>query len=126
MARKRFYICRSCNTIIDLVEGEENNFVCGENKMEALIPGAVDAAAEKHVPEVSVEGDTVSVAVGSVIHPATEAHHITWICLETKQGRQFKYLEHTAEPKVSFKLIDDTPRRVYAYCNLHGLWVKEL
>ncbi len=29
----------------------------------------VDAAKEKHVPEVKVNGDTVEVCVGSVEHP---------------------------------------------------------
>ena len=65
--------------------------------------------------------------VGSVIHPMTVEHHIGWLWLETEKGGQFWYLNPNEEPKAEFVVADgDKAKAVYAYCNLHGLWVKEL
>ena len=60
--------------------------------MEELIPGTVDAAVEKHVPQYSVDGNLVRVAVGSVEHPMIPEHFIQWVSLQTKQGTQLKKL----------------------------------
>ena len=52
----------------------------------------------------------------------TEEHHIAWIAVETKNGSQIKYLDHTGATKVEFALGGEDVEAVYAYCNLHGLW----
>ena len=89
----------------------------------ALQAGAVDAAKEKHVPEVAKQQEEVSVTVGSVIHPMEEKHYIEWIALETSQSFQMKYLQPGMEPKVTFSLIEgETVVKAYANCNLHNLW----
>ena len=49
-----------------------------------------DGAHEKHVPVITVSGDEVKVAVGSVEHPSLEAHYIEWILLVTETGMQMK------------------------------------
>ena len=122
MSNRKFYICRHCGNIITKLDDSGVPVICCGEKMEELIAGATDAAGEKHVPVVKVEGSRVTVDVGAVTHPMTEEHHIEWIFLDTEHGGQFKYLDHTAAPKVSFELDDDEPVGVYAYCNLHGLW----
>lgn len=94
--------------------------------MEEIIPGTVEAAVEKHIPEASVEGDTVNVVVGSVEHPMIETHLIEWVYLETENGSQIKYLKAGDAPKASFTLKNDRAVSVYAYCNLHGLWKKDI
>ena len=92
-------------------------------KMSELVPGSVDAAAEKHVPVISVEGNKVTVTVGEVAHPMLEEHFIKWIVLETAQGSQRKELKAGEQPQAVFMLTDcDKPVAAYAYCNLHGLW----
>ena len=58
-------------------------YCCGE-EMKPLTPNTSDGAGEKHVPVVQVDGQTVTVTVGSVEHPMLEAHYIQWILLETK------------------------------------------
>jgi superoxide reductase len=99
---------------------------CGE-PMEELTTNTVDAAQEKHVPEVAVEGNKVSVKVGSVAHPMLPEHYIQWIFLETKQGIQRKCLEPGQEPVAVFALAEgDEAVAAYDYCNLHGLWKKEV
>ena len=94
---------------------------------EALVPNTTDAAGEKHVPSVSVQGDTVTVTVGAVEHPMLEAHYITWIILETDSGYQKKPLSPGMKPQAVFRLSpDDAPRAAYEYCNQHGLWKADI
>ena len=38
-----------------------------------LTPNTVDAAQEKHVPVIEINGETVTVKVGSVEHPSLDA-----------------------------------------------------
>lgn len=121
-----FYICKHCGNIITFAENKGVPVVCCGEKMHKLEPGSVDAAVEKHVPVYTVEGNTVTVTVGSVIHPMTTEHLIDWIALETEQGTQIKHLTADNAPSVTFALADgDKVKKVYAYCNLHGLWVAE-
>jgi superoxide reductase len=50
-----------------------------------------------------------------------------WIALETKQGAQRKELLPGKEPYAAFALAqDDEVVAAYEYCNLHGLWKKEV
>lgn len=91
--------------------------------LEALKANTSDGAAEKHVPVVSVNGNTVEVAIGSVAHPMLEEHYITGIYIETTSGGQFASLKPGEEPKAVFLLKDgDEFIAAYEYCNLHGLW----
>lgn len=95
---------------------------CGQ-KMEEILPGVTDAAVEKHVPEIVVEGKKVIVKVGSVAHPMIAEHYIEWVSIETKEGEQRKALSPEMAPEVEFMLSDsDELIAAYAYCNLHGLW----
>ena len=88
-----------------------------------LVAGSTDASQEKHVPVVTKKCKQVKVDVGSVAHPMSEEHFIEWVAIETAQGYQVKYLKAGDSPVCSFSLADgDTLVRVYAYCNLHGLW----
>jgi superoxide reductase len=122
----KFYICKHCGNIIAFAEDKGVPVVCCGEKMHKLEPGSVDAAVEKHVPVYTVEGNTVTVTVGSVTHPMTTEHLIDWIALETEQGTQIKHLTADSAPSVTFALADgDKVKKVYAYCNLHGLWVAE-
>jgi len=94
--------------------------------MKELVPGSVDASREKHVPVVTVSGNTVTVQVGSAPHPMTEQHSIQWIYLQTEHGAQCKRLKAGDEPKAVFALDGDKPVAAYAYCNLHGLWKADI
>ncbi len=122
----KFYICETCGNIVGMIEPSGVPIVCCGKKMTKLEPGVVEASHEKHIPVVTVEGDTVSVSVGSVIHPMTEEHYISWVYLETDKGGQRKALKPGSEPVVRFSLADEKPIAVYAYCNLHGLWKAEI
>ena len=122
---QKFYICEHCGNIIAKVKDAGVPVMCCGQKMTELVPGTVDAAVEKHVPEYTVDGNKVVVKVGAVEHPMTEEHLVEWVSLQTKQGNQRKALAAGAAPEVCFRICDgDEVEAVYAYCNLHGLWKK--
>ena len=94
---------------------------------EEIIPNTTDAAGEKHLPVITVKDKIVTVTVGAVEHPMLEAHHIAWILLETKAGRQRKTLKPGEKPVAEFALTEgDEAVAAYEYCNLHGLWKAEV
>lgn len=100
---------------------EENTSVMLDEKFIELKANTTDAAVEKHVPAVSMEGDTLTVVVGSVEHPMTEEHFIQFVVVETETGYQIEYLQPNQKPVAKFRL-ESKPVAVYEYCNLHGLW----
>ena len=126
MCENRFYICEKCGNIVGLVHDGGVPMMCCGQKMAKLEAGVVEASHEKHIPVVSVEDNLVRVSVGSVTHPMSEEHHIAWVYLQTDRGGQRKCLAPTDAPEVTFALADETPVAVYAYCNLHGLWMAEI
>ena len=123
----KFYQCAHCGNIVVYAENHGVPVMCCGQKMQEIVPGSMDASAEKHVPAVETAGNLVTVKVGAAAHPMIEAHHIAWIVLETAQGFQKKDLNPTGDPQAIFALADgDAPVAAYAYCNLHGLWMKEI
>jgi len=123
----KFYKCKACGQIVAAVEKKACPVKCCGEAMEEITANTVDAAKEKHVPVVTVEGNIVKVAVGSVEHPMTDAHLIQWVCLETSQGMQRKILTPADKPYAEFALTDgDKAVAAYEYCNLHGLWKADI
>ena len=120
------YRCEHCGNIIAHINDSGVRCVCCGEEMKPLVPNTTEAAGEKHVPVIRVDGQTVTVTVGSVEHPMLEAHYIQWIMLETKEGRQRKVLKPGDKPVATFALTDtDAVVAAYEYCNLHGLWKAE-
>ena len=122
----KFYICKHCGNIVGLIHNAGVPLVCCGEKMSELVPNTTEAATEKHLPVVEMDGNIVKVSVGSVEHPSTEEHYIAWVYLETAHGGQRKAINPGDMPEVSFALQDDELIAVYAYCNLHGLWKTEI
>ena len=123
----KLYRCTHCGNIAIKVADAGVPLVCCGEKMQELVPGAVDGALEKHVPVVTVDGAHVHVQVGEVEHPMTEEHLIQLVVLVTEKGYQIAPLTAADKPVADFAVADgDKPVKVYEYCNLHGLWVKEL
>lgn len=123
---QKFFLCKHCGNLVGLVNNAGVPMICCGEEMIELVPNTTDAAQEKHVPVITVDGKTVTVSVGSTGHPMTEEHSIQWIYLETRCGGQRKNLTPDQEPKAVFLLEDDEPIAAFAYCNLHGLWKKEV
>ena len=97
-----FYKCEHCGNIIAHIQDSGVRCHCCGEEMKPLVPNTSDGAGEKHVPVVQVDGQTVTVTVGSVEHPM---------------------LNPGDKPTAVFVLAPgDAVVAAYEYCNLHGLW----
>lgn len=124
MKEFKLYKCLKCGNIaLKVLDMGPALSCCGEEMVE-LTANTVDAATEKHVPEITREGNKIDVVVGSVLHPMEEKHWITVIFAVQGENVQMAVLNPGDEPKASFE-IQDGPVTVYEYCNLHGLWKAE-
>ncbi len=123
-----FYKCSVCGNFVTFVEDKKaGTLVCCGQDMVELKANTTDAATEKHVPAVTVDGNKVKVVVGEVEHPMLEEHHISFIVVETNHGFHKKDLTVGEAPAAEFSLTDgEKVVAVYEYCNLHGLWKKEM
>ena len=124
--KQKFFICKHCGNMAELIkDGGAPMVCCGENMTE-LVPNTVEASKEKHLPAVSISGGSMRVEIGSAPHPMEEAHHIAFVYVETERGGQRKLLKIGETPALEFSFVGDKPIAVYAYCNLHGLWATAL
>jgi len=124
--KQKFFLCKQCGNLIALIDDKGAPMSCCGSEMAELAPNTVDASNEKHVPEVTVLGNTISVQVGSVLHPMVDEHYIQFIYVATENGGQRKCLKPGDKPTAEFRFIDDKPVAVYEYCNMRGLRRKEL
>lgn len=122
----RFYICSHCGNIIEKVKDVGVPVVCCGEKMKELVPNTVEASGEKHVPVVTIEGDKLTVNVGSINHPMEDKHYIEWVHVDLENGSLRKALKPGSSPNVTFELGGEKVVAVFAYCNLHGLWKADL
>ncbi|MBN7774190.1 desulfoferrodoxin family protein [Clostridium aminobutyricum] len=127
MSDKKFFVCKHCGNLVELIHDSGVSMVCCGDPMTELVANTVEASVEKHIPVVTVEGNKITAKVGSVEHPMVDEHYIEWIYLQTEKGGQRKNLLPGEAPEASFLVVDDEkPVVVFAYCNLHGLWKAEV
>ncbi len=123
----QIFRCRRCGNIIVHLRDSGAPVVCCGANMELLVPSFVDDFAEKHVPIAKREGNKVLVTVGRIAHPMVVDHYIEWILLQQKSGFQLRWLNPDDAPRCEFKVVDaESPLNVYAFCNVHGLWMASL
>jgi len=125
MVRKenKFHICDKCGNIIRMVVDSGIPVVCCGKTMRELVPNTVEASHEKHIPEIDFARNILRVKVGNVSHPMESEHSIEWVYVVTSEGEQYKRLRLDKDPETEFALVNgDKPIKVFAYCNLHGLW----
>ncbi len=126
-SEQKFYRCKHCGNLVDMIYSSGVNMVCCNEEMQQIVDNTVDASVEKHLPYITVAENQVTVKVGSAPHPMTKEHLIEWIYLKTSDGCYRKNLSDENEPEVKYLIAEDEkPIGVYAYCNLHGLWYKEV
>jgi len=123
--KQKFFICRHCGNLVGMVNNAGVPMICCGAKMQELVPNTVDAAQEKHVPVLTRKGDKVLVEVGAQPHPMTAEHHIAWIAIVQENCTCRVTLLPDGAPSAELCLCGG-PACVYAYCNLHGLWMAEL
>ena len=120
----KFYRCPICGNIITVINGDIKRIRCCGKEMEELVANSIDASVEKHVPVVERNNNTIKVTVGSTIHPMEEEHYIEWIATVKDNEISLKKLTPNMIPVVELPYLKAST--VYAYCNIHGLWKKEL
>ena len=116
--------CKSCGALVKVLkdcECDNCGIKCCGEEMKVLIPNSVDASAEKHIPTYTKVEDEIFVKVN---HPMEKDHYIEWIMLvkENITCAVSLYPEQAAECR--FKYIPGST--IYAYCNKHGLWMKDV
>ena len=120
----KFFICPVCGNVMAAVKQSGVPVMCCGKAMTELVPNTSDAVFEKHVPVLTVKDQKAHVRVGAADHPMIPEHHIEWIAIQTDRGNQRKELKPGDAPAACFALCkDETVTAVYAYCNLHGLWL---
>ena len=112
--------CNKCGTRVIVDKGGDNVICCGE-QMQEVKPNSVDAAIEKHVPEYKIEDDKIIVTVNHVME---DEHYIEWIVLESENVLIKKDFIPGDKLEVEFDYIPSSS--LYAYCNKHGLWQKDV
>ena len=84
------------------IEDSGVDIICCGQPMDKLVANTVDASKEKHVPVAEVNGDTITVRVGSVDHPMIAEHYIQWICIMSGNRVQRVSLFPGEEPAATF------------------------
>ena len=124
---RKFLLCRRCGNLIELINDSGVTPICCGIDMVLLTANSREAATEKHIPVIEKEGTTVKITIGETLHPMEESHYIEWIYLETNMGIKRVNLRPGEEPIAYFALLENEKIiKAYSYCNLHGLWVKEI
>lgn len=134
------YYCKVCAYIYDpaknndvLFENLPDDYICplcgvGKDQFEIIHykgePTTGGEAQEKHVPVIEVEGNKVTVKVGSIAHPMEEAHYIT--AVELYNGEMLierKTLLPGQIPQAIYENVSSADKlKALAYCNIHGIW----
>ena len=131
---REMYQCPKCFLTVEIATPcgckEPCMRCCGEKLLPVKV-NTVDADKDKHLPVITLTGQTVHVKIGSVEHPMLNAHHIMWI--EFIYGDKIcrKYLNPGDKPEAEFHLCAcqmeySDKIKVRAFCNMHGLWENEL
>ena len=114
MARGKFYVCPICGNIIHTT-GEAVISCCGIT-LPAL-ETEENSSDSEHIISVQTIEDEYFVTIN---HPMTKEHYISFIAAISDQGIQLikLYSEGPAQARLKIAGV----RKIFAYCNLHGLF----
>lgn len=125
----KHFVCKNCGNLIAMIENRGPRISCCKKEMNEIVPNVVEASKEKHTPVLDVKDGkiTVSVGKGDNAHPMIPEHAIAWVLLLTDKGCQRKILVPDGKSEAVFYIAEDEKLlKVFAYCNVHGLWVTEV
>lgn len=126
MREIKYLYCPYCQNLLWVVDDKELPVMCCGEEMEVLKANTTDGAKEKHVPEVFESENQYMVKVGVEPHPMIDEHYIMWVAMETNRGLYYKFLKPGDLPEVVFEKNGEKVIAFYEYCNVHGLWKKEM
>lgn len=125
------YKCNICQNLVEIVNEGFGVLVCCGQDMEKQEPHTQEEGLEKHLPVIEFyEKDNnkiVKIKVGEIEHPMTNEHFIRFIEAISNDGVYIKrkFLKPNDNPVLEFKCNCDT-MIVREYCNIHGLWRKQI
>ena len=113
MNRCKFYVCPVCGNVIEAT-GEAVVSCCGIT----LPPLDAEECDDEHRINVETVEDEYYVTVG---HPMTKDHYISFLAAVSDDGIQLKklYPEGPCEARFRIRAV----RKIYAFCNYHGLFL---
>ena len=116
MTKGKFYVCPVCGNVINTT-GEAVVSCCGIT----LPPLEPETPDEDHGITVEIIEDEYYV---TVCHPMTKEHYISFLAAVSDQGIQLTklYPEGNAEARFRISCV----RKMYAYCNRHGLFMLKM
>lgn len=122
--KNELYKCELCGNIVATVDAQGVPIMCcGEEMGKIPLKDPATEGKEKHIPVITVEGNEVTVNVGSVDHPMEEAHWINYIVLIVNGEDVYsKKLFPGEKPQAKFYVEDTSNISAKALCNVHGLW----
>ena len=112
MEKGKYYVCPVCGNVIRM-SGEAVVSCCGIT----LPPLEPEQADDEHSMKVEIVEDEYFVTMD---HPMTKDHYISFIAAAMDQGEQFVKLYPEGNAEAGFKI--SRVRKLYAYCNRHGLF----
>lgn len=116
MTKGRFYVCPVCGNVIQTT-GDAVVSCCGIT----LPPLEPETSDPEHEINVEIAEDEYYVTVD---HPMGKDHYISFIAAVSDGGIQFTklYPEGNAEARFRISCV----RKIYAYCNRHGLFMLKM
>lgn len=124
MKELRIKKCGHCGAMVEVLKDckcKDCGMICCGEKMKELVPNSVEASVEKHVPTYQRLENELLVTVN---HVMDEDHYIEWIALASDHVVEKRMLKYGQEAKVVFPYMQGST--LYAYCNKHGLWKKDV
>ena len=112
MIKGKFYVCPVCGNVIQTT-GEAVISCCGIT----LPPLEAESPDNEHSLNVETIEDEYYVTLN---HPMTKEHYISFLAAISDQGVQLVKLYPEADAQAHFKI--SRVRKIYAYCNRHGLF----
>ncbi len=112
MIKGKFYVCPVCGNVIQSI-GEAVVSCCGIT----LPPLEANPMDEDHLIHLEIVEDEYFV---SLSHPMKKDHYISFLAALSDQGIQFikLYPEGNAEGRLKINRV----KKIFAYCNRHGLF----
>ena len=116
MNRCKFYVCPVCGNVIEAT-GEAVVSCCGIT----LPPLEAEACDAEHQIKKETVEDEYYVTLD---HPMTKEHYISFIAAVSDDGIQLKKLYPEGPCEARFKIR--AVRKIYAFCNRHGLFLLKM
>lgn len=116
MLKSKFYVCPICGNVIHST-GDALVSCCGI----ALPPLNAEIADKEHLIKAEIIENEYFVTVN---HPMEKGHYISFLCASSDLGIQFVKLYPEGNAEARFRLC--RVKKLYAYCNRHGLFAVTL